>query len=173
MWALLVYYARGEQLIGSVMHEPYYLSLPLTWVALLKIYIFNTLIAFKMKSSSTWAILLPSAQGQSYTFMLSHHPFFEHFLESIAVILSLMCLSQNKINCGITVMLESFDIFTSSLLLNFRGAWHLCFAPQIRASEIPLYHIMLWTLQSCRYLCFILLLLCRYLFIACITIEYP
>ena len=159
MWALLVYYAWGEQLIGSVMHEPYYLSLPLTWVALLKIYIFHTPIAFKMKSSSTWAILLPSAQGQSYTFMLSNHPFFKHFLESIAVILSLMCLSRNKIDCGITVMLESFDIFTSSLLLNFRGAPAFMFCSTNRASEIPLYHIILWTLQSCRYLCFMLLII--------------
>ena len=57
-----------------------------------------------------------------YLLMLSHHPFFEHLLKSIAVILSLTCLSWNKINCGINVMFESFDIFTSSLLLNFRGA---------------------------------------------------
>ena len=57
-----------------------------------------------------------------YFLMLSHHPFFEHLLESIAVILSVICLSRNKINCGITVTFESFDIFTSSLLLNFRGA---------------------------------------------------
>ena len=57
-----------------------------------------------------------------YFLMLSNHPFFEHLLESIAVILSVICLSRNKINCGITVMLESYDIFTSSLLLNFRGA---------------------------------------------------
>ena len=36
--------------------------------------------------------------------MLSHHHFFEHFLESIVVILSVMCLSQNAVNCGITLM---------------------------------------------------------------------
>ncbi len=57
-----------------------------------------------------------------YFLLLSHHPFFEHLLESIAVIFSVTCLSRNKINCGITVMFESFDIFTSNLLLNFRGA---------------------------------------------------
>ena len=104
------------------MHEPYYLSLPLTWVASLKIH-FQYLYCFQIKSSSTWAILLPSVQGHSFTFLLlSHHPFFEHLLESIAVILSVTCLSRNKINCGITMMFESFDIFTSSLLLNFWGA---------------------------------------------------
>ena len=53
--------------------------------------------------------------------------FFEHFLESIAIILSVMCLSQGTVNCGITLILASFDIFTSSLLLNFRGAWAFMF----------------------------------------------
>ena len=62
-----------------------------------------------------------------YFLMLSHHPFFEHLLESIAFILSVTFLSRNKINCGITVMFESFDIFTSSLLLNFRGALSFMF----------------------------------------------
>ena len=46
----------------------------------------------------------------------------EHLLESTAVILSATCLSRNNVNCGITVMFESFDIFTSSLPLNIRGA---------------------------------------------------
>ena len=79
-----------------------------------------------------------------YFLLLSHHPFFEHLLESIAVILSLTCLSRNKINCGITVMFESFDIFTSSLLLNFRGALAFMFcSTKKRASKIPLYHILL------------------------------
>ena len=84
---------------------------------------------------------------------LSHHPFLEHLLESIIVILSVICLSQNMVNCGIILMLLSLI----SLLLVF--TWtsevpgHLCFAVQIRASEIPLYHALLWLLQSCR--CFI------------------
>ena len=86
--------------------------------------------------------------------MLSHHPFFEHFLESIVVILSVMCLSQNIINCGMTLMLLSLI----SLILVF--PWtsevpgHLCFAIQKRASEIPSYHILLWALQSCELICF-------------------
>jgi hypothetical protein len=32
---------------------------------------------------------------------------FKHLLESMAVILSAMCLSQNTVNCGITLMLVS------------------------------------------------------------------
>ena len=94
-------------------------------------------------------------------FMLSLHQFFEHFLESTAVILSVMCLSRNTIDFGITVVLESFDIFISSLLLDFRGALAFMFCYQIRASEIPLYRIMLWTLQSCIFLCFMLLIIIR------------
>ena len=75
--------------------------------------------------------------------MLSHHPFFEHFLESIAIILSVICLSRNKINCGITVMLESFVIFTSSLLLNFRGvmAFMFCSTNKGKRDTILSYHI--------------------------------
>src|SRR4051812_14478138 len=99
--------------------------------------------------------------------MLSHHPFFEHLLESIAVILNLICLSRNKINCGITMMFEYFDILTSSLLLDFRVPWNLCFALQIRASEIPLYHIMIEHYNPANtYVSYgLLLLLCWYLLI--------
>jgi hypothetical protein len=32
---------------------------------------------------------------------------FKHILESLAVILSVMCLSQNMVNCGITLMFVS------------------------------------------------------------------
>jgi hypothetical protein len=84
---------------------------------------------------------------------------FKHLLESMAIVLSAMCLSQNTVNCGITLMLASL-IF---LLLVFSWAsevpWHLCFAPQIKASEIPLFHILLWALQSCNFLCFMLLII--------------
>jgi hypothetical protein len=37
--------------------------------------------------------------------------------------------------------------------------WHLCFAPQIKASEIPLFQILLWALQSCSFLYFMLLVI--------------
>ena len=80
-----------------------------------------------------------------YFLMLSHHPFFEHILESIAVILSVTCLSRNKINCGITVMFESFDIFTSSLLLNFRGALAFMFCSTKKKGKRDTtlsYHVM-------------------------------
>jgi hypothetical protein len=54
--------------------------------------------------------------------MLCLHSFFEHYLESTTVILSIICLSQNMIDCGITLMLLSLTITTSSLSMNSRGA---------------------------------------------------
>jgi hypothetical protein len=84
---------------------------------------------------------------------------FKHFIESMAIILSVMCLSQNTINCGITLMLVSL------IFLFLVSSWtsevpqHLCFAPQIKASGIPLFHILLWALQSCSFLCFMLLVI--------------
>src|SRR5215203_3115094 len=71
--------------------------------------------------------MLPSAKGQSFTFMLCLHSFFEHYLESTTVILSIICLSQNMIDCGITLMLLSLTITTSSLSMNSRGAWAFMF----------------------------------------------
>lgn len=62
-----------------------------------------------------------------YFYVESPSFFFEHLLESIIVILSVICLSQNMINCGITLMLLSLIIFTSSLPMNFRGAWAFMF----------------------------------------------
>ena len=108
----------------------------------------------KIKSSSTWFILLPSAKGLSFTFMLSHHPFLEHLLESITVILSVMCLSQNAVNCGIILMLLSLIFLLLVFTWNSEVPWHLCFAPQLRASEIPLYHALLWSLEVPWHLCF-------------------
>ena len=105
-------------------------------------YIFNTSIALKIKSSSPWVILLSSAKGQSFILMLSHHLFFENFLESIIVILSVMCLSQNAVICGITMML--LPLISLHLVFTWTSEvpWHLCFAPQLRAE---IYHsIMLY-----------------------------
>ena len=112
-------------------------------------YIFNTSTLWKIKSSSTLVILLPSSQGLSFTFMLSHHPFFEHFFESIAVVLSVMCLSQSTINWGITMMLLSLISLYLVFTWTSEVPWHLCFALQIKASEIPFCHILLRTLLSC------------------------
>ena len=79
-----------------------------------------------------------------YFYVESPSSFFQHLLESITIILSAMCLSQNTVNCGITVMLLSLIIFTSSLLLNFRGVWAFMFCViKKQASEIPLYHALL------------------------------
>jgi hypothetical protein len=84
---------------------------------------------------------------------------FKHFLESMAVVLSAMCLSQNTVSCGITLMLVSLIFLLLVFSWTLEVPWHLCFAPQIKASEIPLFHILLWALQSCSFLCFMLLVI--------------
>jgi hypothetical protein len=84
---------------------------------------------------------------------------FKHLLESMAVVLSVMCLSQNTVNCGITLMLVSLIFLLLVFSWTSEVPWHLCFAPQIKASEIPLFHILLWALQSYNLLCFILLII--------------
>jgi hypothetical protein len=114
---------------------------------------------YKWKALAHVKSLLPSTKGLSFTFILSHHTFFEHFLESIVVILSVMCLSQNTVNCGITLMLVSLIFLLLVFSWTSEVPQHLCFTPQIKASEIPLYHILLWALQSCNFLCFMLLII--------------
>jgi hypothetical protein len=42
-----------------------------------------------------------------YFYVESLSSIFKHLLESIAIILSVMYLSQNTVNCGITLMLVS------------------------------------------------------------------
>ena len=85
--------------------------------------------------------------------------FFEHFLESIVVILSVMCLPQCTVNCVIILMHVSLIFLLLVFLWTSEVPWHLCFAPQLRASEISLYHIFFWALQSCKYLCFMLFII--------------
>jgi hypothetical protein len=84
---------------------------------------------------------------------------FKHLLESMAVVLSAMCLSQKMVNYGITLMLVSLIFLLLVFSWTSEVPWHLCFAPQIKASEIPLFHILLWALQSCDFLCFMLLVI--------------
>jgi hypothetical protein len=96
---------------------------------------------YKWKALAHLKSLLPSVKGLSFTFMLSHHTFFEHLLESIVFILSVMCLSQNTVNCGITLMLISLIFLPLVFSWSSEVPRNLCFAPQIKASEIPLYHI--------------------------------
>jgi hypothetical protein len=84
---------------------------------------------------------------------------FKHLLESMTVVLSAMCLFQNTVNCGITLMLVSLIYLLLVFSWTSEVPWHLCFAPQIKASDIPLFHILLWALQSCRFLCFMLLVI--------------
>jgi hypothetical protein len=84
---------------------------------------------------------------------------FKHLLESMAVFLSAMCLSQNMVNYGITLMLVSLIFLFLVFSWTSEVPWHLCFAPQIKVSEIPLFHILLWILQSCNFLCFMLLII--------------
>jgi hypothetical protein len=84
---------------------------------------------------------------------------FKHLLESMVVVLSAMCLSQNTVNCGITLMLVSLIFLLLVFSWTSEVPWHLCFAPQIKASKIPLFHILLWALQSGSFLCFMLLVI--------------
>jgi hypothetical protein len=84
---------------------------------------------------------------------------FKHLLESMAVVLSAMCLSQNMVNCDITLILVSLLFLLLVFSWTSEVPWHLCFAPQIKASGIPLFHILLWALQSCSFLCFMLLVI--------------
>jgi hypothetical protein len=81
--------------------------------------------------------------GLSFTFMLSLHLLtLKHLLESISVILSVMCLSQNTVNYGITLMLVSLIFLLLVFPWTSEVSQHLCFAPQIKASGIPLFHII-------------------------------
>jgi hypothetical protein len=84
---------------------------------------------------------------------------FKHLLKSMAVVLSAIFLSQNTVNCGITLMLVSLIFLLLVFSWTSEVPWHLCFAPQIKASEMPLFHILLWALQSCSFLCFMLLVI--------------
>jgi hypothetical protein len=91
---------------------------------------------------------------------------FKHLLESIDVVLSVICLSQNTVNCGIILMLVSLIFLLLVFSWTSEVPWHLCFAPQIKAKEIPLYHILLWAYVSCC-----LLIVCWYFFMACMTMR--
>jgi hypothetical protein len=111
----------------------------------------------QMKSSSTCLITAFLYEGPFFYFYAeSPSSNFKHFLESIAIILSVMCLSQNTVNCGITLMLVSLIFLLLVFPWTSEVPQHLCFAPQIKASRIPLFHILLWALQSCSFLCFML-----------------
>jgi hypothetical protein len=113
---------------------------------------------YQIKSSSTCLIPASLCEGPFFYFYVeSSSSNFKALLESIAVILSVMCLSQNTVNCGITLMLLSLIFLLLVFSWTSEVPQHLCFAPQIKASGIPLFHILLWTLQSCNFLCFMIL----------------
>jgi hypothetical protein len=114
---------------------------PLTW----KNHLSNNFLSlfYKWKSLAHVKSLLPSTKGLSFTVMLSLHLLtLKHLLESIVVILSVMCLSQNTVNCGITLMLVSLIFLLLVFPWTSEVPQHLCFAPQIEASGIPLFHII-------------------------------
>jgi hypothetical protein len=114
----------------------------------------------QMKSSSTCLITASLCEGPFvYFYDESSCSKFKHFLESIAVILSVMCLSQNTVNCGITLILVSLIFLLLVFPWTSEVPQHLCFAPQIKASGIPFFHILLWVLQSCSFLYFMLLVI--------------
>ena len=138
-----------------------------------KFYIFNTSIAFKIKSSSTWVISTSLCEGPFFYFYVeSSSSNFKALLESIAVILSVMCLSQNTVNCGITLMLVSLIFLLLVFLWTSEVPQHLCFAPQIKASGIPLFHIIYehYNLATSYVSCY-LLLVYWHSFIACSTMK--
>ena len=88
-----------------------------------KLYIFNISMLSKLKSSSTWVILLPSAYGLSFTFMLSLYllSFCTNY-ESIVIILSVMCIVPKFIiDWFIIVLLVVLKLLVSSHPLNFEG----------------------------------------------------
>jgi hypothetical protein len=113
-----------------------------------------------MKSSSTCLITASLCERPFFFFYVeSSSSNFKRLLESIAVILSVMCLSQNTVNCGINLMLVSLIFLLLVFSWTSEVPQHLCFAPQIMASGIPFFHILLWALQSCSFLCFMLLVI--------------
>jgi hypothetical protein len=96
----------------------------------------------------------------------------KHLLESIAVILSVMCLSQNTVNCGITLMLASLIFLLLVFSWTSEVPQHLFFGPQIKASGVPLFHITYehYNLAT-SYVSCCLLLVYWHSFIACLTMK--
>jgi hypothetical protein len=96
----------------------------------------------------------------------------KRLLESIVVILSVMCLSQNTVNCGITLMLVSLIFLLLVFSWTSEVPQHLCFATQIKASGIPLFHIIYehYNLAT-SYVSCCLLLVCWHYFIACLQMR--
>jgi hypothetical protein len=128
---------------------------------------------YKWKALAHVKSLRPSVKGLSFTFMLSLHLLtFKHLLESIAIILSVMCLSQNTVNYGITLMLVSLIFLLLVLLWTSEVPQHLCFAPQIKASGIPLFHIIYdyYNIATSYVSCYLLLVYWPS-FIACLTMR--
>jgi hypothetical protein len=112
-------------------------------------------------------------KGLSFTFMLSLYLLtLKHLLESIVVILSIICLSQNTVNYGITLMLVSLIFLLLVFSWTLEVPQHLYFALQIKASEIPLFHIIYehYNLVT-SYVSCCLLLVCWHSFIACLTMR--
>jgi hypothetical protein len=126
-----------------------------------------------MKSSSTCLITASLCEGPFFYFYVeSSSSNFKTLLESIAIILSAMCLSQNTVNYGITLMLVSLIFFTSSLLLNFRGASAFMFCSINKGKQDTTLSYHLCILQSCSFLCSCyLLLVCWLSFIVCLTMR--
>jgi hypothetical protein len=103
----------------------------------------NFISVLQMKSSSTYLIPTSLCEGPFFYFYVeSLSSNFKALLESIAVILSVMCVSQNTVNCGITLMLISLIFLLLFFLWTSEVPQHLCFALQIKASWIPLFHII-------------------------------
>ena len=126
-----------------------------------------------MKNSSTCYIPASLCEGPFFYFYVeSSSSNVKHLLESIAVIVSVMCLSQKTVNCGITLMLLSLISLTSSLPLDFRGAsaFMFCSTNKGKLDTTLSYHLCI--LQSCSFLCTCYLLLVHWhSFIVCLTMR--
>ena len=98
--------------------------------------------------------------------MLSHHPFFEHLFKSITVVLSVMCLSL-RYNYDTLI----FDIFISSLHLNFRGALAFMFCPSNKGNRDTTLSYLFTNIAILvdRYMLCYSFLVHWYLFMICIT----
>ena len=70
-----------------------------------------------------------------------------------------MCLLQNLVNYVMTLMLVSLISLSLVFMWTSEVPWHLYCALQTKAREIPLYHTLLWALQCCLCLCFMLLII--------------
>ena len=152
MWALLVYYAWGKQLICSL-HEAYYLLLPLTWIAPLKIIFQYIYCLFKIKSSSTWLIPASLCEGPFFYFYVESssskfmHQLREHSCHSECNVHSPRII----IDWLILLVLLVLKLLVSSHPLNSKGVLAFMFCSAI-GDKLKYHFLMFYLLkQTCSF----------------------